>query len=66
MNIILITFEYRSKSDVDCILCPIENVDTIVTFVMEICKLRDDFDDNGQLDARRQSNCPVVVEIIEL
>ena len=31
-----------------CILCPIESVDT---FVMQLFKFRDDFDDDGQLDS---------------
>ena len=29
--------------------CPSESVDALVTFVMQLCKLREDFDDDGQL-----------------
>ena len=29
----------------------IESVDTLVTFVMQFCKFRDDFDDDGRLDS---------------
>ena len=45
------------------LLCPIQIVDTLVTFVMQLNKLRDDCDDDGQLIGLRRDRIqlPVVV-----
>ena len=48
------------------ILCPIESVDTLVIFVTQLCKLKADIDDGGQLESIAPSahQPPVVVKII--
>ena len=44
-------FHDQSMWRVCLYVCPIESVDILVTFVFQLCKLRDDFDDDGQLDS---------------
>ena len=43
------------------LLRPIESVDNLVTYVMQLCKLRDDFDDDEKLESIApgaiESNC---------